>query len=201
VAVFVGVDLLLVLTPGPDVLYVLARGLSQGRRIALTAVGGLCLGYVVHTALGAAGLAAAIRTVPALMPILRYVGAAYLVVLAVRILISLRRSRVTLEQPPGESAATVLRQSFLTSLLNPKGILMYLALIPQFITATAPVGLQLGVLGTVHVVNCALIYTAIAVVAGLVGRRFTRTPRAARRMSAITAVILLAVASVTATAH
>lgn len=62
---FLGVDLLLLCTPGPDWLYIAARGLGQGRRAALTAVGGVCAGYAVHTLLSSAGLAAALRAVPA----------------------------------------------------------------------------------------------------------------------------------------
>ncbi|MEW1837599.1 LysE family transporter [Nonomuraea angiospora] len=87
---FLGMDLLLICTPGPDMLYVMARSLGQGRRTGLTAVAGICSGYTVHTILAAAGLAAALRAVSAALPAMRYAGAAYLVFLAIKTLASLR---------------------------------------------------------------------------------------------------------------
>lgn len=88
---FLGMDVLLIFTPGPDMLYVMARSLGHGRRTGLTAVAGICCGYAVHTVLAAAGLAATLRAVPAALPVMRYAGAAYLIFLAVRTLMSLRQ--------------------------------------------------------------------------------------------------------------
>ncbi|MEV4556891.1 LysE family translocator [Kitasatospora sp. NPDC049285] len=200
---FLGVDLLLVCTPGPDWLYIAARGLGQGRRAALTAVVGVCAGYTVHTALSAAGLAAALRAVPALLPLLRWTGAAYLAFLAVTMLLALRRGgaeALTAARP--QPARTVLRQSALTALLNPKGLLLYLSLVPQFVDPARPlpVGGQVLALGALNVLSCAAVYSAVALTAARLGTRMSATPRAARRLSAVSAVLLLAVAGVTATA-
>ncbi|GAA5015377.1 LysE family translocator [Kitasatospora paranensis] len=197
---FLGVDLLLVCTPGPDWLYIAARGLGQGRRSALLAVAGVCAGYTVHTLLSAAGLAAALRAVPAALPALRWAGAAYLAVLALTMLLSLRRSGGRLPEARPQPAATVLRQSMLTALLNPKGLLLYLSLVPQFVDPAAglPVGGQVLALGAVNVLACAGIYGAVALAAGRAGTRLGATPAAARRMTAVSAVLLLLVAGVTA---
>ncbi|MFI7706370.1 LysE family translocator [Nonomuraea sp. NPDC049480] len=199
---FLGMDLLLICTPGPDMLYVLARSLGQGARTGLTAVAGICSGYAVHTVLAAAGLAAALRAVPAALPAMRYAGAAYLVFLAVRTLMSLRRSAglvVAPEQPKG----AVFRQSMITALLNPKGLLLYLALMPQFISpgTGVPLGIQLTVLGLLHVVNCALLYGLIAVATARAGRALTGRPKAARRISAVSGTMLLVVAAATLGTH
>ncbi|MFF2813974.1 LysE family translocator [Kitasatospora cineracea] len=201
---FLGVDVLLVCTPGPDWLYIAARGLGQGRRAALTAVIGVCAGYAVHTLLSAAGLAAALRAVPALLPVLRLAGAGYLVLLAAGMLLALRRgdgARALAAARP-QPARTVLRQSLLTALLNPKGLLLYLSLVPQFVTPDGPlpVGGQVAALGAVNVLCCAAVYSAVALGAARLGHRFGATPAAARRLSAVSAVLLLAVAGVTATA-
>ncbi|WP_035850761.1 LysE family translocator [Kitasatospora azatica] len=200
---FLGVDLLLVCTPGPDWLYVVARSLGQGRRTGLTAVAGICAGYATHTLLAAAGLAAALRAIPAALPALRYFGAAYLVLIAISLLRSARRgvpalSARTAAQPTG----AVLRQSVLTALLNPKGMLLYLSLIPQFITpqATLPIGLQVAVLGALNVLACGGIYGVVALVAGRAGGSLGRSEHGARRVSTASAVLLLAVAAVTASA-
>lgn len=199
IVLFLGVDLLLIITPGPDFLYIVARSLGQGRRAGLTAVAGISSGYVIHSFLAAAGLVALLRAVPAALPIIRYGGAAYLAFLAVRTLLTLRRSgAVPMELAP-ESTGTVLRQSLFTALLNPKGLLLYLSLIPQFISPEAPmpVGLQLLSLGLLHVVCCGMLYALFAVTAARIGRTFTRTPKAARRMTALSGVMLLVVSAVT----
>ncbi|MGW3348881.1 LysE family translocator [Nonomuraea rubra] len=201
---FLGMDLLLICTPGPDMLYVLARSLGQGRRTGLTAVAGICCGYAVHTVLAAAGLAAALRAVPAALPAMRYAGAAYLVFLAVRTLLSLRsRETAPLGAPSAEPRGRVLRQSTLTALLNPKGLLLYLSLMPQFIsTGTGvPLGFQLTALGLLHVVNCALLYGLVAVATARASTALTGTPKAARRISAISGTLLLVVAAATLGAH
>ncbi|OKJ16050.1 LysE family translocator [Kitasatospora sp. CB01950] len=200
---FLGVDLLLVCTPGPDWLYIAARGLGQGRTAALTAVAGVCAGYGVHTLLSAAGLAAALRALPGLLPVLRLVGAGYLAFLAVTMLLTLRREgRETLTAARPQPARVVLRQSLLTALLNPKGLLLYLSLVPQFVTPDAglPVGAQVATLGAVNVLCCAAVYTAVALTTARLATRLTATPTAARRLSAVSAVLLLAVAGVTAAA-
>ncbi|MFF2629795.1 LysE family translocator [Kitasatospora griseola] len=201
---FLGVDLLLVCTPGPDWLYIVVRGLGQGRTAALTAVAGVCAGYAVHTLLSAAGLAAALRALPALLPALRLAGAGYLAFLAVTMLLTLRRGgpadALTAARP--QPTSVVLRQSLLTALLNPKGLLLYLSLVPQFVTpgTALPVAAQVTALGAVNVLCCATIYTAVALTTARLATRLTTTPTAARRLSAISAVLLLAVAGVTAAA-
>ncbi len=199
---FLGVDLLLVCTPGPDWLYVVARALGQGRAAGLTAVLGICAGYAVHTLLAAAGLAAALRAIPAALPVLRYAGAGYLVLIAVRLLRSARGGAAVVAEPAAQSTATVLRQSMLTALLNPKGLLLYLTLIPQFISprAALPIGWQVATLGALQVLACAGIYGVVALLAGRAGGTLARNPQGARRVSTASAVLLLAVAAVTATA-
>ncbi|MFB4285953.1 MULTISPECIES: LysE family translocator [unclassified Nonomuraea] len=205
---FLGMDLLLICTPGPDLLYVTARSLGAGRRTGLTAVAGICCGYAVHTVLAAAGLAAALRAVPAALPAMRYAGAAYLVFLAVRTLMSLRSRTGPAPgsppaEPPAQPAGRVLRQSMLTALLNPKGLLLYLSLMPQFIAPGTglPLGVQLTALGLLHVVNCGLLYGLAAVATARAGRALAGTPKAARRISAVSGTMLLVVAAATLSTH
>ncbi|GAA3616762.1 LysE family translocator [Nonomuraea rosea] len=203
ILLFLGMDLLLICTPGPDMLYVLARSLGQGRRTGLTAVAGICSGYAVHTVLAAAGLAAALQAVPAALPAMRYAGAAYLVFLAIRTLAALRRPAALAAGMSAQPTGTVLRQSMLTALLNPKGLLLYLSLMPQFIApgTGVPLGFQLTALGLLHVVNCAILYGLVAVATARAGRALAGTPRAARRISAVSGTLLLVVAAATLGAH
>lgn len=199
---FVVIDLALVCVPGPDWLYVIARGMSQGRRIALTAVAGLLLGYAVHTAVAVLGLAAVIAAHPVILDVLRYCGAAYLLWLGVRLLMAARGSGGATEQPTGEarSVATTLRQGALTSLLNPKGLLLYLSLMPQFIgtsSAAFPVSVQMAVFGAAHIALSAGVYAVVAVGAGRAGDRIGARPRMAKRLNGVAGVLLLAVAGMT----
>jgi threonine/homoserine/homoserine lactone efflux protein len=96
----------------------------------------------------------------------------------------------------------VLRQSVLTALLNPKGLLLHLSLIPQFIAphAALPIGLQVATLGTLNVLTCAGVYGLVALLAGRAGGSLAANPDGARRVSTASAVLLLAVAAVTASA-
>lgn len=219
VLLFLVVDGLLVLTPGPDWLYVIARSL-QSRRSGLIAVGGICTAYVGYTALVATGLAAAVATVPGVLPVLKYAGAAYLVFLAVRMLgfPPWRKpdSRATAEVGRGSSgsdcsgsgassgsagtAAKVFGQSFLTGFLNPKALLLFLSLLPQFAdpAAALPIGVQLALLGLLHVLCCGVGYTAVALIAGQAGRRIARSTRLSRVLPVASAALLLTVAAVTA---
>ncbi|WP_219466070.1 LysE family translocator [Nonomuraea rhizosphaerae] len=203
IVLFLGVDILLICTPGPDMLYVVARSLGPGRRAGLIAVAGICCGYALHTVLAAAGLAAALRAIPGALPIIRYAGGAYLIFLAVRTLLTLRHRGTTPTAPAPQPTATVLRQSMLTALLNPKGLLLYLSLMPQFITpqAALPIGVQLAALGLLHVLNCAIGYALVAQAATRAGRALTTTPKATRRMTAISGTLLLLVAAVTLSPH
>ncbi|MFG6191087.1 LysE family translocator [Nonomuraea sp. JJY05] len=200
---FLGMDLLLIFTPGPDMLYVMARSLGQGRRTGLTAVAGICSGYTVHTILAAAGLAAALRAVPAALPAMRYAGAAYLVFLAIKTLASLRKPGTPVPGAAPQPTGRVLRQSMLTALLNPKGVLLYLSLMPQFISTetSIPLGFQLAALGLLHVANCAVLYGLIALATARASHALTRTPKAARRISAVSGTMLLVVAAATLGTH
>jgi threonine/homoserine/homoserine lactone efflux protein len=97
------------------------------------------------------------------------------------------------------SAVTVFRQSMLTGLLNPKALLLFLSLLPQFAdqSAALPVGVQLALLGLLHVLNCAVGYGAVALTASRIGRIVGRSTWASRVLPMLSAGLLLAVAAVT----
>ncbi|WP_419994595.1 LysE family translocator [Streptomyces boninensis] len=216
---FLGVDVLLILTPGPDWMYIVARALRQGREAGLYAVAGIATAYTTHTLLAAVGLAAAFAALPGALAALRYVGAAYLVFLAAGMLLAVRRGwggqgggqggeqrggQARLERVVGEAGpAKVLRQSLLTALLNPKGLLLYLALIPQFVSPAAalPLGVQTAVLGLLHVLCSSAGYVVVALAAARAGTALGRSPRARRGIGVVSAVLLLGVAGVTASVH
>jgi threonine/homoserine/homoserine lactone efflux protein len=168
-AAFVAIDVVLVLTPGPDWAYVIAVGLRD--RVVAPAVAGLVLGYAALTGVVAAGLAAVIATSPGALIAMTLVGAAYLLWLGVSILS--RPSQDDSPSPaPGSpggrpSAFGVVGRGAATSGLNPKALLLFLAVMPQFVDrhGELPVTVQIAALGAIHMTNCAAAYLALGTLA------------------------------------
>lgn len=198
---FLIVAVTLTCTPGPDWAYSIAAGL--GKRSFLPAVAGLCSGYVLHTILLAAGIAALMAAVPSLLTWLTVAGALYLLWLGVMTAKSWRSAGFVTVGPNGElpegatgaaSAGTHLGtylQGVGTSSINPKGMLLFVALTPQFIKSDAAfsVPLQSAILGLTFVATTAVIYTVIA--AG--SRKLLRSrPGAARGVTLSSGIIMCA---------
>jgi threonine/homoserine/homoserine lactone efflux protein len=162
---FVVVDLLLVITPGADWAYVIAA--SLGDRSVVLPVVGLVSGYAVHTALVAAGLGLLVATEPVILTGLTLVGAAYLLWLGGRVLA--RPGGLAVD---GAQTGRPVLRGLAVSGLNPKGLLLFLALLPQFVRLDAgwPVAAQTATLGAVHMLNCAVGYLGV----GLLARRLLR---------------------------
>ena len=160
VAAFWAVSLLFVITPGADWAYAIDAGLRQ--RTVFPAVAGLVSGHLAATVVVAAGVAALVAGTPVVLTTLTAVGAVYLVWLGAGTF-----ARPSAPQATGESAVdSWVRQAlkgFAVSGLNPKVLLLFLALLPQFTDPTAawPVAVQILALGSVHVASCAAAYTAV----------------------------------------
>lgn len=198
---FLIVAVTLTCTPGPDWAYSISAGL--GKRSFLPAVAGLCSGYVLHTILLAAGIAALMAAVPSLLIWLTVAGALYLLWLGVLTAKSWRSAGFMPVGPHGElpahtsgaaSSGTHMGaylQGVGTSSINPKGMLLFVALTPQFIKSDAAfsVPLQSMILGLTFVATTAVIYTAIA--AG--SRKLLRSrPGAARGVTLSSGIIMCA---------
>lgn len=179
IAAFWSVSLLMVLVPGADWAYAIAAGLRD--RTVLPAVGGLLAGHLALTGVVAAGVAAVVADSPVTLTVLTTVGAVYLMWLGI----------TTVAHPPTPRAqADDGRVSWLrraakgagTSGLNPKALLLFLALLPQFIVRDAawPFAAQIVLMGLVHTANCGAVYTGV----GTTARRVLRArPAAARAVS------------------
>ena len=140
---FVTAGVLLNLTPGPDTLYIVGRSIAQGRRAGVLSVLGISTGVLVHTAAAAIGLSALLASSAAAFTVVRYAGAAYLVYLGLRLLMS-RGDDPQIASAADAGAAetrdpwTVYRQGVLTNVLNPKVALFFLAFLPQFVDPSSP---------------------------------------------------------------
>jgi threonine/homoserine/homoserine lactone efflux protein len=136
----------LILTPGPDMLFVIGQTLAGGARRGWAAMFGIFAGALVHVALAASGVAALLAASPALFDALRIAGAAYLLWLAQGALRSAWRGGG--EMRPAAPARAAFRDGFLTNLTNPKVVLFFLAFLPQFVDpGRGPAWLQMAILG------------------------------------------------------
>jgi threonine/homoserine/homoserine lactone efflux protein len=144
----------LLLTPGPAVIYIVTRSVDQGRRAGLISVLGVHAGTLVHVAAAAAGLSAVLVASATAFSVVKYLGAAYLIYLGIRQLIARapEPTDVTLAAAPRLSRAFI--DGFIVNVLNPKTALFFLAFLPQFVTVSAgAVPTQIACLGLVF---CAL---------------------------------------------
>jgi len=135
-AAFMAASVALAVTPGPGVIYIVTRSLSQGRAAGFASVGGIAVGNAVNAMVASLGLAAILAASTLLYAVLKYLGAAYLFYLAY---LMLRQSGATLRAPtlgvtrPGK----VFRDGVVVAVLNPKTALFYAALLPQFVDQPA----------------------------------------------------------------
>jgi threonine/homoserine/homoserine lactone efflux protein len=132
---FAAASVLLALTPGPNLLYLVSRTLCQGRRAGVVSLAGTSLGFVFHVLAAALGLSAVFLAVPFAYDALRYAGAAYLLWLAWGAVSERGGDIFATRSLPEESPGRLFRVGLLTSILNPKLALFYLALLPQFVDA------------------------------------------------------------------
>lgn len=163
-------SLLLLATPGPDFFAMLGRGISQGRQAATVAVVGYALGDFVHTIFAVVGLSALIQSSAIAFQTVKYLGALYLIYLGIQAIRNKHQFRIVSENERIETA-TILRQSIISSILNPKTALFFLAFLPQFVDVNAGnVWFQTLILGIVFMLLGMLTYFPLAYFSGVVGR-------------------------------
>jgi len=150
VAGFVLASLVLALTPGPGVLYIVARCVSQGRRAGIASLAGVACGNLANALAAALGLAALMAVVPAAFTVVQWAGAAYLVWLGVQALRRPASPGVAPETAP-QALRTVFRDGFVVALLNPKTTLFFAAFLPQFVSPGGSPALQSALLGALFV--------------------------------------------------
>jgi threonine/homoserine/homoserine lactone efflux protein len=131
---FALVSLGMVLTPGPNMIYIISRSICQGRKAGLISLGGVALGFVFYTLCAAFGITAIVLAVPYAYDALRFCGALYLLYLAWQAIKPGGRSPFQVPNLPIDGTRRLFLMGFVTSLLNPKLAIMYLSLLPQFIS-------------------------------------------------------------------
>lgn len=182
------------ITPGPDMMLVLARGIGQGRRIALlTVIGMVFVAGVVQVGLLVLGVASLLRAYPASLMILQWAGAAYLLYLGARMILASIGDPDTSKRARADiSNWSAVREGTINSLTNPKSLLFMFAFLPQFVDPQAgPVWLQLVVLGTIQKLAGILSLGSVAVASGTVGQWLHRWPRLLSWQQRFTGIVML----------
>ncbi len=202
-ALFLAATLALTLTPGPAVLFIVARSVSEGRRAGFLSVLGVGLGNAVHAAAATLGIAALLASSPLAFSAVRYLGAAYLVLLGVRRLLDRTAS---LGAAGGERAAApahhVLRQAFLVAALNPKTALFFLAFLPQFADpARGAVAGQILLLGALFILVAVGTDSVYVLLSGGLGAWLRRNPAFARGERYLSGAVYLGLGALAALAR
>jgi len=189
---FAAASLLLVVVPGPSVLFVIGRALAFGRRVAVLTVLGNAAGVLVLVALVAVVLGPLLQASETALFVVKLLGAAYLVVLGIRALRSHGHAQPGREPGPAPSRLRVLREGFVVGVLNPKTLVFFTAVLPQFVNASdGRVPLQLAVLGALFVAIALVCDSTWGMVAGTARSWFTADARRLARVQRGGGVILV----------
>jgi threonine/homoserine/homoserine lactone efflux protein len=167
----------MVLTPGPNMIYLLSRSVSQGRNAGLISLGGVALGFVVYMVCAALGITALLLAVPFAYDALRFGGAAYLAYLAWQAVKRGARSPFQVRDLPRDPPRTLFLMGLVTNLLNPKAAMLYLSLLPQFIQPErGHVLSQSLVLGALQICISVTVNGTLATLAGTLAAFLARRP-------------------------
>jgi threonine/homoserine/homoserine lactone efflux protein len=192
IALFLAASALLTVAPGPDIVYVLTRGIAQGPRAGFAAALGFATGCIFHTLLAALGNASLIRSSDLAFDAVRYAGAAYLAWIGIQAL--RHRAAFSVEGAGAARAlAVIYRQSVLGNMLNPKVTLFFLAFLPQFVdTSAGRVGLQMALLGAIFMAQTVVIFGAVALFSGYIGAWIRRKPAIGERLNVFAGLTFIA---------
>ncbi|HEY1478608.1 MAG TPA: LysE family translocator [Gaiellales bacterium] len=191
-------SLALVAIPGPNVIYIATRSLSQGRRAGVASMLGIESGILVHITAAALGLSALIRSSPLAFDVVKYLGAAYLIGLGIRSLV--RGKPLDLDEgPPAASSRRAYGSAVLVSILNPKVALFFVAFVPQFVDASrGSTALQILVLGLVFLAIASVLDLGWALAAGSLGGWLRARPNVGRRQHYVTGGVYLVLGAIDA---
>jgi threonine/homoserine/homoserine lactone efflux protein len=175
---FILSGLLLNIMPGPDSLLIMTRSANQGWRAGVAATAGIGAGVLVHVLAAALGLSAVLATSATAFMVVKYIGAAYILYMAIGLLCAKRREEaVSMVAVPALPYPKIFAQGFLTNVLNPKVAIFFLAFVPQFIDAAAPgKALAFIILGCIFNFNGMLWCTSLALFTAFASARLKVNP-------------------------
>lgn len=204
-AAVVGIGLIalgMVVTPGPNMVHLASRSISQGRTAGLISLGGVAVGFLCYLAAAACGLSGLFERVPAAYTVVKFAGAAYLAYLAWGMLRVGGTSPFSVRDLAPHSRTRLFTMGWLTSLLNPKIALLYAALLPQFLSADAGSTLwQVAQLGAVQIVVAVTVNGLIVLGAARLAGYLADRPRVMRAQQVMSGTVIGAFAVKMAGSH
>lgn len=196
---FVGATVLLLIIPGPTIVLVLTYALTQGRRVAVASAGGVALGDFIAMTTSLIGLGALVLASATLFTALKWVGAVYLVWMGIGMIRSAGTAKaIQIEDAPQLSAGAVFRNAAVVTALNPKGIVFFIAFVPQFIRTDAALAPQFAILIATFVGLATLNVLIYALLADRL-RATIRRPSVLAWMTRVGGGVLIAMGVLTAT--
>ena len=193
IALYVAASLALIATPGPDMIYVVTRGVAQGRKAALISACGVCSGLAVHTSFAAIGISALLAQSAVAFTVVRYAGAAYLIYLGLKTLLGEESFALSGEPRQTKGLGGVFFQGVASNVPNPKVALFFLAFLPQFVSPHAGISAvgQKLILGAVFALLGLLFLTFVAYFSGSLGEGLGGNPRFARALRLFSGSVLV----------
>jgi threonine/homoserine/homoserine lactone efflux protein len=189
-ALFLSTTLVLLLIPGPAVLYIVAQSVEHGRRAGLTAVGGIHVGSMVHVFAATVGLSALLVSSAVAFSAVKFVGAIYLIFLGVQRLLG-RDSGNGISAGNERNLGKIFRQGIVVNILNPKTALFFFAFLPQFVDPTKSAAPQIAILGLLWIVVGLFSDSLYAVLSGTVGAAVRSRAGFARVQRVVTGFVLI----------
>lgn len=196
---FAGASLAVALSPGASWMYVITNTASRGPTAGRAAIAGNATGILGHTLMAALGLSALVAYSAAVYTTVRWMGAIYLMVLAIRTVRSPSPFAHDTSDRTPVPALTIYRQGVVMNLLNPKVALLMVALLPQFISPeTGPVYSQVAILGSTHALTASIVLSILAVLVGRAAPVLYDSPRLERTFRWLSGTVLFALGTRTA---
>lgn len=188
----------LLITPGPAVLYIVARSMNQGKMAGITSVLGVETANFLHASAAAVGLSAILLSSALAFNLVKYLGAAYLIYLGVRKIMS-NKEDVKTELSQHQSLPRIYAQGFIVNIFNPKTALFFFAFLPQFVNPShTNITLQMFLLGIMFVIMALITDSAYALVSSSIASRLNSNQNFARNQRYFTGLIYIGLGVVTA---
>lgn len=188
---FIPASLLLIIAPGPDILFVVAQGVSSGKRAGFFTALGLAFGNSIHTLAAALGVSLIFKTSVIAFTVFKVAGALYLFYLAYKA-IKHRKELMKMAEQDRKPAHHLIARGFVMNVLNPKVALFFLAFLPQFVAKDGgnPFG-QILILGAIFIILVIIVFGAIGLTAGTFGQFLTRSRNANEALNWLCAAVFI----------
>jgi threonine/homoserine/homoserine lactone efflux protein len=191
-ALFFAASWMLIITPGPDMIYVITRGISQGRKAGIISAVGVTLGILVHTIFAACGLAIILRTSALAFLVVKFAGAGYLIYLGVKTLKDKSDFEVNRDRPK-DGFRKIFIQGILSNVLNPKIALFFLAFLPQFVNpGHGSASIQMAYLGLTFALFGIIFLVLLGYFSGGIGLWLSNKQNSAEKIRWFTGGVLIA---------